>query len=180
MLHFRVSTYASGCLLLCLLAMALLSIFVHPCAAQTSVTINAERQFQYAEQLFSQKKYVLAIMEYERFVHFFHEDGRVPEARYHMGLAYFSERRYPEAIQAFKELIENTRAGSTYYARSFFMAADSQLRMGRQSSAMATLGNLANLSDDVNVRDEANYRMGWILLEIADWEKAQTYFHKIS
>jgi len=123
---------------------------------------------------------MMAVMEYERFIHFFPEDGRVPEARYHMGMAYYSERRYMEAINVFKELIEKTGTGSSYHARSFFMAAECQLRMGRQSSAMTTLRNLVTLSEDINVRDEAHYRMGWILLDTADWEKARVYFQRIS
>jgi TolA-binding protein len=167
-------------MIVCLLATILLFIFTHPCTAEPTVSIDAETQFQYAEQLYIQKKFMLAVMEFERFIFFFPGDGRVPEARYHMGMAYYSERRYPQAIHAFKELIENTGAGSTYHAPSFFMAAESQLRMGSQSAAMTTLGNLVIRSNDINVRDEAHYRLGWIFLEMTDWEKARTYFQRIS
>ena len=169
-----------GRLIACLLALAILSIDVNPSFAQTSVTISAEMQFQYAQQLFSQKKYMIAIAEYERFVHLFPADGRVPEARFHMAMAYYFERRYPEAIQTFRELSESVDRQSVYYARSFFMAAESQQRLGQRTAALTTLRNLGALSKDMAVRDEAHYRMGWIFLETYEWETAQRYFEKIS
>ena len=176
----RILTCVPGRLIVCLLAT--IAFFIHVVAsfAETSVTINAEKQLQYAQQLFSQKKYILAIAEYERFIYLFPGDGRVPGARFNMGMAYYSERQYQEAIQTFNELSGAVDKGSAYHARSFFMAAESQTRIGLQSAALTTLNNLAILSDDMHVKDEAYYRMGWIFFERANWERALTYFQKIS
>jgi tetratricopeptide (TPR) repeat protein len=176
----RILTCRPGRLIGCLLATIAFSILVVPSFAETTVTINAEKQLQYAQQLFSQKKYILAIAEYEQFIYLFPGDGRVPEARFNMGMAYYSDRQYPEAIQTFNELSGRVDTGSAYHARAFFMTAESQTRIGRQASALTTLHNLATLSDDMDVKDEAHYRMGWIYLETANWERAQTYFQKIS
>jgi tetratricopeptide (TPR) repeat protein len=167
-------------LILCLLAWAVLPVFVQPLFAQTTVVINADKQFQYAEQLYSQKKFMLAIVEFERFVFLFPDDARVPESRYHIGMAYYSERQYSDAIRSFTELTETGVAGTDYHARAFFMTAESQLHLGRRLPALATLRNLVTLSNDINVRDEAYYRIAWVFLETAEWEKAQTYFQKIS
>jgi tetratricopeptide (TPR) repeat protein len=180
MLYLRVSTFRSKRLILFLLVSAVLSIFVSPSFAETTVTIDADKQFQYAEQLYSQKKFMIAITEYERFVYLFPGDGRVPESRYNMGMAYYSERRYIEAIQSFSDLIETEDVGAAYHARAFFMTAESQSRLRRRSSAVTTLHTLVALSDDTDVKDEANYRIGWIFLETADWEKARSYFQRIS
>ena len=163
-----------------LLTMSLFSILINPSFAETAFTMDADKQFQYAEQLYSQEKYMIAIIEYERFVYLFPGDERVSQSRYHIGMAYYAERHYAEAIRSFSDLIETEDAGSAYHAQSFFMAAESQLRLGRRLSALTTLHNLATLSDDTDVQDEANYRIGWIYLESADWEKAQSYFQKIS
>ena len=169
-----------GPLIVFLLAMILLPLFVNPSSAQTTLTISADQQFQYAKQLYSQKKYMIAIAEYERFVYLFPGDERVSQSRYHVGMAYYEERRYAEATQSFSDLIETEDMGSAYHAQSFFMAAESQLRLGRRLSALTTLHNLVTLSDDTDVQDEANYRIGWMYLETADWEKARTFFQKIS
>jgi len=176
----RVSTCGPRLLIVYLLITIAFSLHIVPSFAETTVTINAEKQLQYAQQLFSQKKYILAIAEYERFIYLFPGDGRVPEARFNMGMAYYSVKQYSEAIQTFKELSGAVDKGSEYYARSFFMAAESQTRIGLQSSALTTLNNLATQSDDADVKDEAHYRMGWIFLEMANYERAQTYFQKIS
>lgn len=167
-------------LIVFLLIMFLSPILVNSALAETIITIDADTQFQYAEQLYSQKKYIISITEYERFIYLFPGDERVAESRYRVGLAHYTERRYTEAIQSFSDLIETQDVGSAYYARAFFMAAESQLRLRQQSSALTTLQNLINNSDDADVKDEANYRMGWIYLESADWEKAQGYLQKIS
>ena len=172
--------FKMGHLTVCLLATAFMAIFIQPTHAETAVIIDADRQFQYAEQLYFQKKYMIAIAEYERFVYLFPGDGRVSQAEYRAGMAYYLEGRYIEAIQYFSDLAETEDAGTAYHARSFFMAAESQLRLGRRLSALTTLQNLVTISDDTNVKDEAHYRIGWIYLETADWEKANAYFQKIS
>lgn len=180
MLYLRVSTCRPGRLIVYLLLTAVFSVLAIPSYAATTVTIDADKQFQYAEQLYSQKKYMIAIAEYERFVYLFPGDGRVPESRYQIGMAYYSARWYTEAIQSFSDLIDTEGVRSAYHARSFFMVAESQLRLKRRFAALTTLHTLVTLSDDTDVKDEANYRMGWIFLETADWEKARTYFQKIS
>jgi tetratricopeptide (TPR) repeat protein len=167
-------------LIVSLSGITLLVILTTLSYAQTTITIDADTQFQYAEQLYSQKKYIIAIAEYERFVYLFPGDERVSESRYRVGMAYYAERRYTEAIQSFSDMIQTEDAGSAYYVRAFFMAAESQLRLGQRSSALTTLHNLMNFSDDMDVRDEARYRIGWIYIESADWEKAQSSFQKIS
>jgi len=169
-----------GRLIVCVPAIVVLVILTTLSSAETTVTINAEKQLQYAQQLLSQKKFILAIAEYERFIYLFPGDARVPEAKFNIGMAYYSENQYPEAIQTFSELIKSVGRQSIYYARSFFMAAESQLRLGQRSSALTTLHNLGAQSDDLDVKDEAHYRIGWIFLESHDWEKAQTTFQKIS
>ena len=178
--YLRVSIFRSGRFFYFLPVMAILAILVHSSLAETILSIGADQQFQYAEQLFSQKKFMIAIAEYERFIHHFPGDERLPEARYHMGMAYYLEGRYPEAIQTFSELSRTVDRQSIYHARSFYMAAEGQLRLGQRSSAITTLYNLGAQSVDMDVKDEVHYRIGWIFIEIHDWEKAQTHFHEIS
>lgn len=180
MLYLPVSPFRPERVFIFLLTLTVLSLFIHPSFAETIVTINADKQFQYAEQLYSQKKFMMAVMEYERFVYLFPDDARVPESRYHIGMAYYSEGQYLPAIQSFSELMETQDAGSDYHARAFFMSAESQLRLGRRLPALTTLHNLVTLSNNTDVRDEAYYRIAWIFLEAAEWEKAQSYFQKIS
>jgi hypothetical protein len=46
--------------------------------------------------------------------------------------------------------------------------------------AIINLHNIIAITDDADVKDEANYRIGWIHLEMASWKEAKRYFSKIS
>ena len=35
------------------------------------------------------------------------------------------------------------------------------------------------MTDDPQVPDDANYRIGWIYLEMADWNQARNYFDRV-
>ena len=60
------------------------------------------------------------------------------------------------------------------------MISDCYLKRKVFDSAVITLHNLVNVAKDGDVKDEAYYRLGWVNIEKASWEKARTYFAKIS
>ncbi len=151
-----------------------------PARADAAVILRADGQFSLAERLFTQQKYTLARLEYERFIHFFPDDERISQAYYRIGLAYYFQRQYEAAIQTFRSLVGVGKLSSEFHARAFFMAAESQLRLGRPSAALTTLRNLEIQVDNQVERDEAFYRMGWIYLDLGDWERAHQVFKKIS
>ena len=149
--------------------------------AGTTMVLQADGQFSLAERLFTQQKYQLARMEYERFIHFFPNDPRVPQAQFRLGQAYYVQRQYEDAIQAFKSVLEMEKRSTDFHARAFFMAAESQLRLGRPSAALTTLRNFEIQAKYQQAeRDEAFYRSGWIYLDLGDWERARQAFDKIS
>jgi len=169
-----------GCLIICLLIGFMFAMFVKPACADTRITLEANGQFSHAKQLFTQKKYLLAMLEFERFIYLFPDDERLSEARFHVGMALYTQHQYEQAIQAFNHLIQMEGRPSVYQVRSYFMAVESMLRLGRQSAALTTLHHLEIQSDDSDVRDEANYRMGWIFLDSSNWGQARRAFDKIS
>jgi hypothetical protein len=59
--HSFFGTGLFGRLMIYLLVTAVLSVLVGPSSAATTVTIDADKQFQYAEQLYSQKKHMMAV-----------------------------------------------------------------------------------------------------------------------
>jgi len=150
-----------------------------PAWAGSTVVVQADGQFTLAERLFAQQKYLLSRLEYERFIHFFPEDERVPKAHYRVGMAYYAQRQYESAIQAFKPLMETAYVSTNFQARAFFMAAESYQRLGRPSVALTILHNLEIQSNELSYRDEAIYRRGWIYLELGDWERARRVFNTI-
>jgi len=172
----------------CLFGLTILcALSTLPCpsaSAGPALSINPDQQFDFADRYFSKGKYLEAIGEYERFIYFFPEDQRVTQAKFNIGRAYFQSRRFKNAIRAFESIIEEhlgeSLSPSDLTTGSYFMISKCHLRRGAPGPAIVTLRNLLALSDDPNVRDEAYYRIGWIHVETAAWEKARSYFSQIS
>ena len=144
-----------------------------------SLLINSDKQFEFAEYYFSNKEYFRAIGEYKRFVYFFPEDIRVELAMFRTGMSYFHGKHFTEAIDSFKTLIDRY-VNTNFSIKSYFMISESHVKLKAYGPAIINLQNLIAVTDDGNVRDKAYYRIGWIYIETASWEKARLYFSKIS
>ena len=145
----------------------------------SSIMINPDKQFGFAEHYFSSREYIMAVAEYHRFIYFFPEDKRVELAMYRIGMSYYYAKRFTEAITSFNAVID--RYGETDLGvKSYLMISESHVKLDTFGPAVINLKNLITLTHDENVRDEAYYRLGWIYLETASWEKARQYFSKIS
>jgi tetratricopeptide (TPR) repeat protein len=147
--------------------------------ASPPVLLDPDRQFQFAEHYFQKGEYYRAIGEYERFIYFFPEAKQVEHARYKIGLAYLKGKRYQEAIQALKCLIDEYQA-SAYAIKSYLRISEAYVKLKHYDDALINLENLEAIAPDQNVRDEACYQRGWIYLEKGLWKNARTCFDKIS
>ena len=169
-----------GCLLF--LVFAVLGCTLN--AMGEPLVVDADRQFQFAEELFEQGKYLQAIGEYERFIFFFPEENRVPAARYRIGMAYSQREDYPEAISAFQELIDHYPGEPFTFdnpvTQAHFRISETYQKLNAPGEAAANLRNLILLTDNVAVEDEAYYRTGWIFLETGAWDRAAAFFEQIS
>lgn len=168
------------CLFLTVLtAFTLSTVSASLSTAASVVEVDADTQFDYAEHLYAGKRFLVAVIEYQRFIYLFAEDLRVEQAMHRIGMAYYTERQFQQAIQSFLDLIEKF-GESELGIHSYLMVAESNVELGRTGSAITTLHNLIVVTDDPDVRDEANYRIGWIYLQMAQWDKGREYFEQIS
>ena len=143
------------------------------------MVIDADKQLEFAQHLFSSQKFSRAIAEFQRFIYFFPQDDRVELAMYRIGTAYFNSRRFTEAVNSFQTLID--RFGETDLGiKSYLMISESHMQLNASGQAIINLQNLITVTADENIKDEAYYRIGWIYLEAANWEKARYYFSNIS
>ncbi|MDF1591012.1 MAG: hypothetical protein P1P89_05795 [Desulfobacterales bacterium] len=143
------------------------------------IQIDADTQYDFAEQYFLKGEYSRAVDEYKRFVYFFPGDDRVERAMYQCGMAFYSGRRYGDAIAAFHAVIDKFFV-SEWAVKSYFMVSESHVRLNQFGAAAINLHNLIALSKDADIKDEANYRLGWIYVDTASWDNARLYFDKIS
>ncbi len=155
-----------------------LSLFSHSLAGPV-IEIDADKQFNFAEYLFKKGDYRKSIDEYQRFIHFFPENDRVERAMFQTGRAYFYSRRFKAAISAFNAVI-NRYKDTHFSIQSYFMISDCHLNRKAHGSAVITLHNLINITADIQIKDEAHYRLGWVYVETASWDKARENFSKIS
>ncbi|MFC1858349.1 tetratricopeptide repeat protein [Thermodesulfobacteriota bacterium] len=146
--------------------------------ASSSIVIDANEQLEFAEHYFLIGEYVRAVDEYKRFIYFFPEDSRVEETMYKIGMAYFSDQNFKEAIKAFEQILDKYQ-DSAISLKSYFMISECQLRQHEFGPAITNLHNLITISDDPKIIDEAHYRLGWIYVETASWEEARSYFENI-
>jgi TolA-binding protein len=141
--------------------------------------ITPDKQFNYAENLFSNHDYSTAVMEYKRFIYFFPEDKRVERAMYQTGMSYYLGGDFKAAVESFKKLVDEY-VDSDYAIKSYFKISEAYMKLMAFDPAIINLNNLIVVAYDEDVRDEAYYRLGWIYLETASWEKGRQYFSKIS
>ncbi len=119
----------------------------------------------------------MAIIEYQRFIYFFPEDERVGLAMYDIGMAYYFSNRYQEAVASFEKVI-NRLEDTDLSVKSYVMKSRCLVKLNASGSAVINLQNLIAITNDINVKDEAYYQIGWIYLNMAYGKKPHFTFQK--
>ena len=147
--------------------------------AASEITLDPERQFQFAEQYFQRAEYYRAIGEYERFIYVFPHADKIELAKYRIGLSYLKGEQYERAIQAFYAIIEEYQ-DTEYAFRSYLEIGKAYVGLSRYAMALTALNNLVTIVPDLALRDEAHYQRAWVYLEMGLWNKAIESFEKVS
>ena len=150
-----------------------------PVCANPAITIDAQSQFDYANTLFDQGNFSAAAMEYRRFIHFFADDPRVPNARFQIGLSLLNDRQFKQAIDAFQAVIDSYDA-SHLAIDAYFKISEAHLIQRDFGAAILALQNLLLTTDNKDIADKAYYRLGWIYIEMAAWDRAREQFSRMS
>jgi len=132
--------------------------------AESGLYIDADRQLEYADQLFESNEYTIAANEYMRFVHFFPDDERVKNAVCKTGVSYFMGGQHQHAVSVFRDVIDKYQNTDVADQASFMMSR-SYLAMGEAGSAVNCLSNLVIVTEDSDLKDRGFYEIGWIYLE---------------
>jgi outer membrane protein assembly factor BamD (BamD/ComL family) len=149
------------------------------CAADEPLLINADSQYRYAQSLYDSGAFNEAINEFGRFIHFFPTDSRIPKATYLVGMAYFNAGQYPDATRIFWDISANEH-WTNLRSDAFFMLSRSHARQGMIQQAMVDLHNLIAISPQTNVIDRARYEMGWLHVDLGQWQPAKQSFNQIT
>lgn len=159
------------------LAIGLMVIGMH-CPA-FGLTIEADRQLNYAEMLFNNQQYVRAAEEYQRFTFFFPDHPKRREAIFKSGESFLLAGDPANALAVFRDL-SASEPMDLLAVESFFMMADAHLMMNAPTHALVQLNNIITLSADPKIKDRAYYRIAWIHIELADWDGAKSAIDRIT
>ena len=141
--------------------------------------VDADNQYRYAQSRLDSGAYDEAINEFNRFIYFFPQDARIPNAHYLMGMAHFRAGQYQAAAATFNALAAD-EGGSGLGNEAFFMLSRSHARQGMIEQAMVDLHNLIAVSAQTDVIDQARYELGWLHVELGQWPLAQRSFSQIN
>ena len=145
----------------------------------TQLTIDADRQYHYAQSRLNEGAFDEAIVEFNRFMHFFPADLRIHKARFQTGMAHFSAGRYQAAAAIFNALTTDY-TGSPLDNEAFFMLSRSHAGQGMIELAMLDLHNLMAISSKTDVIDRARYELGWLHVDQGRWGDADQEFAQIT
>ncbi len=143
------------------------------------LTIDADSQYRYAQSRLDSGAVDEAVAEFNRFIHFFPADPRIPQARFQTGMAHFSAGRYQAAAAIFNQQTVGF-AGSPLDNQAFFMLSRSHARQGMTEQAILDLHNLVAMSSAPEVIDRARYELGWLHVDQGRWTDADRAFGRIS
>jgi hypothetical protein len=148
-------------------------------AQAAPITIDPERQEQFADHLFESGQYLRAGEVYQRLAFFFsdHPNGRV--LRFKAGRSFLLAKDPATALSFFQPLMAESTLDDIG-TEAFFLAAQCHLQMNAFSQAMVQLNNLIALSEDPFIDDRAYYRMAWIHIDRLDWRAAWRYLERMT
>ena len=154
-------------------------IWVTTAFAADALIVDADGQYRYAQSLYDSGAYQEAIYEFNRFVHFFPNDSRRPKAKYLVGMAHFKAGQYLDAAAVFAAISAEER-GTELENEAFFMLSRCHARQGMIEQAMLDLHNLIAISTEPDVIDRARYELGWLHVDLGQWEPAKRSFNQIN
>ncbi len=147
-----------------------------PYAAQ--IIIDSEKQFHFAEQVMAKGEYLRAVVELERFIHFFPDDPRVPEARLLIGICYLRAKEYESARKVFDGLYkaypEDLMGG-----KALLFMGESYYRQGIYKEAELYFQKVAETYAQPELRNSAIYRLGWCRMQTRNWQEASETFKTV-
>lgn len=142
------------------------------------IIINRDDQFDFSRSVMNGGDYTRAIVEFERFIHFFPGDPRVPKARLLIGICYLKARRYEAARKVFYPFIKS-EMDSPLTAKTVFLMGESYYQQGISKEAEYYFVQVIEKYRDVDLKNAALYRLGWTRMRKNKWREASEVFEKV-
>ena len=161
------------------LCFVLLFIFISlshpPSVLSAEITIDSEDQFRFALQTMQRGEYLRAVGEFERFIHFFPEDEKVPEARYLIGVCYLNGEEYDSARKVLKE-VNKSYSSTPIGGKALFLIGESYYKQGLLEEGEQYFREVIEAYPHLELKNAALYRLGWNQMKADKWREASETF----
>lgn len=157
----------------------LLCLHLPATVSADTLTISANAQFTFAQQLFDSGQFENAATEFDRFTFFFPNHPRRREALFNAGHALLKAKHIPSALKRFNQLTAQDPLDEVA-VDAYFMSSECHLRLNSVDQALSQLRKLTLVSNDLQTIDKAHLRMGWIQIDHMNWHGALRTFARIS
>jgi TolA-binding protein len=147
-------------------------------SAGSETIIRSDEQLRLAQEAMERGEYQRAIVELERFLHFFPEEEKAPNARYLIGLSYLKAKQYENARNVFDAIIQ-AYPGTPVSGQALFMIAESFYMQGLFEDAERIFTRIVAEHPDSELGNRAVYRLGWTLMHRNRWKEASQAFHHV-
>jgi tetratricopeptide (TPR) repeat protein len=160
----------------CILSLFIALIFSAPAPLLADQkTIQSDDIFQFARQYLDKKDYQKAIIEFDRFIYFFPDEEKVPEARYLTGLCYLESAQFEESREILRKVYEVYRE-SPYAGEALFLLGESYYRQGLWDESELYFRAIIQQYPHGELKSRAYYRIAWIQLKRNQWAEASSTF----
>lgn len=147
--------------------------------AEATISLSADRQFEYASTCFEQKDYAAASVEFKRFVFFFPDDARVDQAELHIGLSAFYTGDHENALLRFHGIHEKLGFAGLGMSAAL-QAARIRAATGDYPGAADFLHDRIRNAPSPGEAAILNYHLGWLYVETGQFARAGLNFDAIN
>jgi len=160
-------------------ALLLLALVFQPAVSHSSaIVINSDDQFFFAEQAMEKGEFMRAVVEFERFIHFFPEHEKVPRARLLVGLCYMKAGDFESARKIF-DGVQRDHGGEIPGGKALLLTGESYYRQGIFREAEYYYRQVVQTYPHPELRNSAIYRLGWCRMHTRDWRDASEAFKAV-
>ena len=164
--------------LLAFFLLLLFSLLQPQGGSAAEITIRSEDQLDLAQEAFERGEFPRAIVELERFLHFFPDDPEAPRARYLIGLSHLKARNYEAARNSFQGVIDQ-HPSTPVAEQSMLMIGESYYQQGAYDEAERIYRGIIAERPGTELANRALFRLGWTRMHLGRWKEASEDFGEV-